>query len=240
MKKRKTIFVIILLSVLVLLISACKPGAQEPVYTEEDLQRQVLETQSARATQFAVETMAAQLTALSMPTFTPIPTEIPTQAPTPTQVPPTAVVAPVEGSPTPAPAQPTNPPATQPTNPPAEKQCYAMELISETIPSGTTMKPGEKFDKSWTIKNTGTCAWTKEFDIALSGGEAFGSNKLGDIKDDVLPGETVTVTLYELVSPQTPGTYYSYWVVKALDGTRFGYGPNGAWGLGITIEVKKP
>ncbi len=90
MKKTKTTYALIILSVLVLLITACKPSQQEPVYTEEDLQRQVLETQSARATQFAVETMAAQLTALSMPTFTPpIPTEIPTQAPPPpTQVPP--------------------------------------------------------------------------------------------------------------------------------------------------------
>ena len=96
MKKTKTTYALIILSVLVLLITACKPSQQEPVYTEEDLQRQVLETQSARATQFAVETMAAQLTALSMPTFTPIPTEIPTQAPPPTQVPPTAVVNPVQ------------------------------------------------------------------------------------------------------------------------------------------------
>ncbi len=229
MKKTKTTYALIILSVLVLLITACKPSQQEPVYTEEDLQRQVLETQSARATQFAVETMAAQLTALSMPTFTPIPTEIPTQAPPPTQVPPTAVVNPVQPTAT------TVPP-TQDTG----TKCYAMELVSETIPAGTTMTPGEKFEKSWTIRNTGTCEWSREFDVYLSGGEAYGSNKYGDFKENVTPGETTTVTLYDLVAPQTPGTYYSYWVVMTVDGIRFGYGPNGDWGLSIQIEVRKP
>ncbi len=60
-----------------------------------------------------------------------------------------------------------------------------MELVSETIPAGTTMTPGEKFEKSWTIRNTGTCEWSREFDVYLSGGEAYGSNKYGDFKENV-------------------------------------------------------
>ncbi|NLA80010.1 MAG: hypothetical protein GX853_04585, partial [Chloroflexi bacterium] len=81
MKKTKMTITICILGVLALVLGACKPAVQEPVFTEEELQKQVLGTQSARATQFAVETMAAQLTALSMPTNTPVPTEVPTQAP---------------------------------------------------------------------------------------------------------------------------------------------------------------
>ncbi|NLA79255.1 MAG: hypothetical protein GX853_00685 [Chloroflexi bacterium] len=230
MKKTKMTITICVLGVLALILGACKPAVEEPVFTEEELQKQVLATQSARATQFAVETMAAQLTALSMPTNTPVPTEVPTQAPPqPTQEAPTAVVG-----------EPTATAVSQPVEPPSEKQCYAMELISETLPSGTTMEPGEKFEKSWTIRNSGTCTWSPDFDLKLSGGEAFGSNKLGDVKEEVGPGDTTVVTLSGLVAPRTEGTYYSFWVMSSVAGDQFGYGPNGSWGLNITIQVKKP
>lgn len=229
MKKTKMTIMISILGVLALILGACKPATQEPVFTEEDLQKQVLATQSARATQFAVETMAAQLTALSMPTNTPVPTEVPTQAPPPTQEAPTAVVG-----------DPTATTVSQPVDPPGDTSCYAMELVYETLPSGTTMEPGEKFEKSWTVRNSGTCTWNTNFDLKLSGGEAFGSNKLGDVKEEVVPGDTTVITLRNLVAPRTEGTYYSFWVMSSDYGDQFGYGPGGAWGLNITIQVKNP
>ena len=234
MKKTKATLFLLILCSLALLMSACKPGDNTPVLTEEDLQAQVLATTSARATQFAVETMAAQLTALSMPTNTPVPTEVPTQAPPPTEAAPTAVVNPDPAA--------TATSAPQPTTPPVEpgKQCLQMDFIADvTIPTGTVVKPGEKFDKTWTIKNTGTCTWTTDFDLLLIGGEAFGSNKFGDVKTETPPGDILHITLYNLVAPQTEGTYYSYWMMSHPDGSRFGYGPNREWSLGITIEVKK-
>lgn len=234
MKKIKATTFLLIFCIVALVLSACNPGEKTPVLSEEDLQAQVLATTSARATQFAVETMAAQLTALSMPTNTPVPTEVPTQAPPPTQVPPTAVMNPEPAA--------TATSAPQPTTPPVESgtQCLQMAFVADvTIPAGTVMKPGEKFDKTWTIKNTGTCTWTTDYDLILIGGEAFGSNKLGDLKFETPPGDTVDITLFNLVAPQTEGTYYSYWMLKHPDGARFGYGPNREWSLGITIEVKK-
>jgi transcriptional regulator with XRE-family HTH domain len=37
----------------------------------------------------------------------------------------------------------------------------ASEFIGDTVPHGTLMKPGQIFQKSWTIRNAGTVAWTE-------------------------------------------------------------------------------
>jgi hypothetical protein len=30
------------------------------------------------------------------------------------------------------------------------------------------MTPGESFTKTWTLKNTGTCQWTSDFDVVFT------------------------------------------------------------------------
>lgn len=71
------------------------------------------------------------------------------------------------------------------------------------------------------------------------GGEAFGSNKRGDITREVVPGDIIEITIEGMTAPQTEGTYYSYWMIAAPDGARVGYGPNQQWGLGIELVVSK-
>ena len=55
--------------------------------------------------------------------------------------------------------------------------CYNSALVSDvTIPSGTRLDPGKVFEKTWEIKNTGTCDWTRDFKITFVGGDLFGSD----------------------------------------------------------------
>lgn len=138
-------------------------------------------------------------------------------------------------------ANPTEDAAQQTAEAPTEEvgtKCFQFDFLGDVnYPPGTVMKPGTKFSKTWTVKNTGTCTWTRDYDMVLAGGEAFGTNKRGDIPRDVLPGETIDLTINDMVAPMTEGTYYSYWMLAAPDGARIGYGPNQQWGLGIQVTI---
>ena len=221
-------FILGLLS-LSLVLAACAPSVP-PTPSEAEIAQQVAATQQARATQNSVETLVALVTQLSsQPTWTPQPA-CPV-CPTQVVVVPTAVTTP---DPTEAAAQLTTAVPTEEVG----TKCFQFDFVGDVnYPPGTIVKPGTKFNKTWTIKNTGTCAWSREYDLVLAGGEAFGTNKRGDITREVPPGDTINITISDMVAPMTEGTYYSYWMLAAPDGARIGYGPWQQWGLGIQLVV---
>lgn len=231
MKNKKIVLIITGLMIAALVLGACQ-STVVPTLSEEEMAQQVAGTRSALATQNTIETLVARVTELSVQPTCPACPTCP-EPPTPTMPMPTATVDP---------NVPTATPVAVVTEPPADsgKKCLQFEFLGDiNYPVGTVMKPGTKFTKTWRLKNTGTCEWTVEYDLVMSGGEAFGSNKRADIKETVYPGDTVDLSVPDLVAPMTPGTYYSYWMLAAPDGARVGYGPNQQWGLGIQIEVKK-
>ncbi len=212
-----------------LVLAACAPSVP-PTPSEAEIAQQVAATQQSRATQNSVETLVALVTQLSnQPTWTPQPA-CPV-CPTQVVVVPTAQTT---ANPTGAAAQPT---AAAPTEE-AGTKCFQFDFLGDAnYPPGSIVKPGTAFDKSWSVKNTGTCTWSREFDLVLTGGEAFGTNKRGDIPRDVPPGDIITLTISDMTAPMTEGTYYSYWMLSAPDGARIGYGPGQQWGLGIQLVV---
>ena len=211
-----------------LILAACAPSVP-PTPSEAEIAQQVAATQQAKATQNSVETLVALVTQLSnQPTWTPQPA---------CPVCPTQVVVLPTAQTTANPTAGTPVPTTAPTEA-AGAKCFQFDFLGDVnFPPGTVVKPGTKFSKTWTVKNTGTCKWTRDYDLVLAGGEAFGTNKRGDIPREVLPGETIDLTIYDMVAPMTEGTYYSYWMIAAPDGARIGYGPGQQWGLGIELIV---
>lgn len=226
MNKMKWIFLGLLS--LSLVLAACAPSVP-PTPSEAEIAQQVAATQQAKATQNSVETLVALVTQLSnQPTWTPQPT---------CPVCPTQVVVLPTAQTTANPTAGTPVPTTAPTEA-AGAKCFQFDFLGDVnFPPGTVVKPGTKFSKTWTVKNTGTCEWTRDYDLVLAGGEAFDTNKRGDIPREVLPGETIDLTIYDMVAPKTEGTYYSYWMIAAPDGARIGYGPGQQWGLGIQLIV---
>lgn len=224
--KNKNIFLILAgLIIVSMILGACQSNAV-PTLTEEEMAMQVAGTRAAIATQNSIEMLVAKVTELSVqPTCPACPT---------CPLPPTATIPPP--TPTVDPNVPTATPVTAPVD--TGKKCLQFEFLGDiNYPPGTVMKPGTVFTKTWRVRNTGTCEWTREFDLVMAGGEAFGTNKRADIKEVVYPGDTVDISIFDMKAPMTPGTYYSYWMLLAPDGARIGYGPNQQWGLGLQIEV---
>ncbi len=93
----------------------------------------------------------------------------------------------------------------------------AVVFVSETVPDGTNLKPGEAFQKSWTLKNGGTRAWTEGFALAVTAsnpeGEKLGSPETVPVGKVVQPGESMEVSV-DLVAPQQDGRYTVYYELK--------------------------
>lgn len=110
---------------------------------------------------------------------------------------------------------------TLPESVAASGGCLNAVLISDdTIPSGTVLSPGEKFTKTWTIKNTGTCTWTGSFKITYVGSDLLGSDTT-KIRQNVGPGYNGQISL-DMTAPSTAGTYSSAWQLASDEGKLFG------------------
>ena len=175
-----------------LLISSCGSSDADatPTVSAELIQTQAVATFAAAQTQ----------TALSLPTETPTPTLTP--SPTPT--------VPTQGSPTPA------SPVILPT-----ASCYGMAFVADvTIPDNTAMTPGQKFTKTWKVRNSGSCAWPAGSKLGFTGGEAMGGSTL-TLEDAVDVGKEVQLSV-DMTAPNKAGTLRGNWRMANPSGGYFG------------------
>ena len=112
----------------------------------------------------------------------------------------------------------TNTPGVAPTS-----GCDVSVFVTDvTVPDGTVMAPGQNFDKTWRIQNSGTCAWTATYKAVFTGS---GNGALGGattpIGKVVNPGETIDITV-EFVAPTTGGDYVSWWKLQNDSSVFFG------------------
>lgn len=70
--------------------------------------------------------------------------------------------------------------------------CDAAEFLSETIVDQAKLTPGTEFVKTWTLRNVGSCTWTKDYRLVFESGEAMtNSTSVAFVKDEVTPGDLV-------------------------------------------------
>ena len=161
----KTLRIISILSIAVLMISACNlpsnaatPNPNDPnvVFTAAALTVQAQLTQAAPFSTPTLPPPQPSNTAVTFPTAAPI---IPTNTPL---VPPTAV-------------------------------CDQAQFVSDvTIPDGTATNPGAIFKKTWRLKNTGTCTWSG-YTLVFDSGESM--SPVIDPIGTVAPGQEVDVSV---------------------------------------------
>ena len=154
-------------------------------------------------------TVAAQETERAQATVTPIPTVAgPTSTP--------------EAKPTDQ-TVPTFSPPTAPGPIGSDDPCLLANLVSETIPDGTIMQPGETFWKTWRLKNNGTCTWNSAYKIVYWSGDLMGGLLEYQFPEVIGPGDEVDVTLF-LKAPSSNGNFSSYWKLQSEWGGQFGVG----------------
>lgn len=105
------------------------------------------------------------------------------------------------------------PPATSTTAP-----CvYAYTLLQDvTIPPGTQMAPGAVFNKTWRIRNDGTCAWSAGSAWVFAGGSQMNAPDLVTLPP-ASPGQSVDVTV-AMSAPPSPGSFAGTWQPRMANG----------------------
>lgn len=139
-------------------------------------------------------------------------------------------------SPTPTPVGTVTP---TPTQPPVSACDKAQFIADVTIPDGTLMNPGQVFDKTWRLKNIGTCTWTTAYKLVFVSGEQMGGPTEANLPTNVPPGSTVDLTV-RLTAPSVGGTYRGYWQFKNANGVLFGIGTPAVKPWWVEIRVAGP
>ena len=89
-----------------------------------------------------------------------------------------------------------------------------------TIPDNTVVDPGAKFNKTWELLNSGTCAWNTSYKLAFSDGEQMDGAST-NVAVAVPSGSVADITV-AMVAPSDPGTYKGNWQMQTDTGISFG------------------
>ncbi len=240
---RKSLPLWILLSILVLALSACLPGFSTPQAEQPgQVETSAYSTISAMSTQAAFETLVAQLTQVSQPLDTAVPAD--TQAatdvsPTSTEAPTATATNTLEPIPTLTPIPSLTPvPSLTPMPPsPTPLPCYRLGFVKDvSVPDGATFTPNQTFVKTWRIQNTGSCTWSSDFDLLFVGGNQMGAPTAADLNATVRPGDIIDLSV-TMISPNTGGDYTGKWMMRSASGVVFGYGAYADQAFWVKINV---
>ncbi len=96
-------------------------------------------------------------------------------------------------------------------------------VVSTTPSDYQVLTPGQDFDGTWVLKNTGKVTWTDgQYYIRFQSGNIPHKNDVYYISGDVKVNETVEVRA-DMLAPKDSGTYVSNWAVINNVGMPFCY-----------------
>ena len=115
--------------------------------------------------------------------------------------------------------------------------CDAAQFVADvTIPDGTAFNAGDSFDKTWRLKNVGSCAWSTSYDLVFDTGNQMNASAATSLSKSVAPGETIDLTV-KMTAPSTVGLLRGYWKLKNAAGVLFGIGPAADKSFWVEIRV---
>jgi hypothetical protein len=121
------------------------------------------------------------------------------------------VLAQVSGGPAPAPpAGPTSAPCTD----------VATFVADVTIPDNAVVAPGQTFNKTWRLRNRGTCNWGDGYTFVFESGQAM-TNITSMPVPATAPNATADLTV-PMTAPTTTGPVQGFWQLRSPAGTVFG------------------
>jgi len=209
----------VILFVSIVLTSCAGQATEAPALDVNAIQTFAVETFIASINQTQTEqALLATQTPSPTITITSSPTTAATVAPPPTWTPvPVFLLPTVFKSPTASGTYFT------PTSDPAllASGCNNSGFIQDvTVPSGSVIKAGQDFTKTWKVENLGTCNWIFSYQLVFISGDQMGgaATRIGKT---IVPGKWTQVSV-GLTAPKSGGTYTGYWRLATQDGTIFG------------------
>lgn len=102
-------------------------------------------------------------------------------------------------------------------------KCHQSAFVADvTVPDGTEFKPGEDFEKAWSIQNTGSCMWDDGYVLKYLGGKLDGYDvPIDQTREFVKPGE-IREFKVNLTAPLAEGYYEDCWKMVDDGGYFFG------------------
>jgi hypothetical protein len=135
------------------------------------------------------------------------------------QVSTTVTVVPTSGLPTPTVAPSAAPPTPMPP-PPGCVNASALVSDNLTVPDGTSMQPGQSFNKVWRVLNNGTCPWSAGYQLMLVSGEAL--SRQNAVAVPYTPVGAMVDLSAAMTAPVSPGPHAGQWQLRGADGQLFG------------------
>jgi hypothetical protein len=99
--------------------------------------------------------------------------------------------------------------------------CLSATAYDLTVPDDAKIAAGAKFDKAWTFKNVGYCAWESDYKLVFESGEQMSGPDSKEIGAKVAPNGEIDVNLV-LYAPANAGTYRGNWMLQSDKGVDIG------------------
>jgi hypothetical protein len=114
----------------------------------------------------------------------------------------------------------------------------AAEFIKDiSVPDFSPMKAGQRFIKTWQLKNSGTCTWTPDYALVFVWGNRMSGVTPKPLGRTVTPGQVIEVST-EMQAPIEPGDYQGSWIFQDANGNQFGTGYQGKQFFWVAISVQ--
>ena len=108
----------------------------------------------------------------------------------------------------------------------------ATYLSDVTVPDNTVIGPGQPFEKTWRIENTGSCSWAAGYELAFQAGSRMNAPTHSAVPRTAAGEKAdISITMY---APETAGTHTGAWQMVDAQGTPFGQR------LTVVIQVPDP
>ncbi len=134
----------------------------------------------------------------------------------------------------------TAPPSLAPVATEVTLPCHRATFVRDvTVPDGSEFRPGADFTKTWRLSNSGSCSWTRGYDLVFEAEDRMSGPKSQPLSGEVKPGETIDVSV-DLKAPKEEGDYRGLWKLQSLGGQLFGIGEQGTKPFRVAIQVSLP
>ncbi len=112
----------------------------------------------------------------------------------------------------------------------------AQFVADVTIPDNTNLEPGKSFQKTWRLRNAGSCTWYSTYALVYASGNQMGGPSSAQLGRTVIPGDTIDLSV-NLKAPSANGTYRGNWKLRNSAGVLFGLGQDASEPFWVQIVV---